>query len=447
MSSVPLLRNIGAICLGLYFALAVNGQEPAPRKWVLSIGNSSYKFLPRVTSAAQDAKAVGAAFESIGFSVVEKEDLDHASLKSVIEKEFLPALQPGDTAAFYFSGYGLQVDGDNYLLPSGYNPKDKDDIAGQAYSVTRLTGLLQTKKISLTLVILDACRALPAPDPHSTRAGLASMDTGPGTVFALSNTPDMPVRGDASHYAQAIADMVQKPGLTPEQIFQAVSDKVKGDSNGAQVPFFVNMTAEIYLLPPKPVSLPKPVSPNPVSEVTPVAVPASAPAEKPPVATSPHRYYYLDPSSANPEALEFVRQRMQTKVKGLGYGGATSGYELDGPRSPIRLKSGQPQQFLVNRSETGTALNDKAFGELYLLSVKSKTRELMLGGAASFGSKRWVAAAIPVTISTYGSDVLKIVTAEPLPPGEYAFIAPDNWGAAPTQYKIADLFCFGVDPR
>ena len=138
---------------------------------------------------------------------------------------------------------------------------------------------------------------------------------------------------------------------------------------------------------------------------------------------------------------------MHTKLKALGYGGATSSYELDGTRSPIRLKSGQPQQFLVNRSDTGTALNDKAFGELYALSVKSKTRELDVGGAASFGARKWGAAAIPVTISAYGLDVLKIVVAEPLPPGEYAFIAPDNWGAAPTQYKIGDLFCFGVDPK
>ena len=101
----------------------------------------------------------------------------------------------------------------------------------------------------------------------------------------------------------------------------------------------------------------------------------------------------------------------------------------------------------MNRNAAGTGLADGAFGQLWALSVKSKTRELKLGSAPPFGASVSELATIPVRMATISPGVLKIVPAAPLPPGEYAFLAPNSWGGVPpTKDKIGEFFCFGVDP-
>src|SRR5262245_23552 len=66
--------------------------------------------------AVNDARAVASTFVSLGFEVVRAENVERGTFNSEWQK-FLDKLSPDDTAAIYFSGHGVEIEGLNFLLP------------------------------------------------------------------------------------------------------------------------------------------------------------------------------------------------------------------------------------------------------------------------------------------------------------------------------------------
>src|SRR6516162_1784952 len=96
---------------------------PAPagggqKRIALVVGNSGYQTGPLKT-AANDAGLIAQTLQAAGFDVVGARDLDEDSLRSAFRDFVEKASGSGpDTVAFvYFSGYGLQLEGENYLVP------------------------------------------------------------------------------------------------------------------------------------------------------------------------------------------------------------------------------------------------------------------------------------------------------------------------------------------
>jgi uncharacterized caspase-like protein len=68
------------------------------------------------------------------------------------------AFQPGTVALFYFAGHGVQIDGDNYLIPTDYNGKDESDVTYGSRSASWIQEKLDKTGAQLKMLILDACR-------------------------------------------------------------------------------------------------------------------------------------------------------------------------------------------------------------------------------------------------------------------------------------------------
>ena len=99
-----------------------------PRRQVaLVVGNSSYKASP-LNNPKNDATDVGARLRQLGFDVYVQLDSDRKHMATAVEK-FVGKLGPGDVGVFYFSGHGLQVEGENYLVPVDFEGStDAGDI-------------------------------------------------------------------------------------------------------------------------------------------------------------------------------------------------------------------------------------------------------------------------------------------------------------------------------
>lgn len=104
--------------------------------------------------------------------------------------------------------------------------------------------------------------------------------------------------------------------------------------------------------------------------------------------------------------------------------------ELKGERSPIRIKSGQKQEFIVQLAN-GVDPNKYSLNQF---KVKNGKRQVVLTKAMLLGAKSEVNT-IFFNVSKYGSRSYKIVPAETLPPGEYGFNPSES----------DDVFCFGID--
>jgi hypothetical protein len=111
-----------AICLIAWIAVLAGVGAPAAhaeRRLALSVGIDVYDNLPAVEQlqkAVNDARAMGAALRELGFETAVEENLAKVPFARAWQR-FLNLLEPGDTAALFFAGHGVEIGGLNYLLP------------------------------------------------------------------------------------------------------------------------------------------------------------------------------------------------------------------------------------------------------------------------------------------------------------------------------------------
>jgi uncharacterized caspase-like protein len=97
------------------------------RKQALVIGNASYPRSP-LKNPVNDALAMQATLQSLGFQVVMKENLDFQGMESTID-DFISHLTAESFAFVYFSGHGAQVNSENYLLPVDFHGSSEADVS------------------------------------------------------------------------------------------------------------------------------------------------------------------------------------------------------------------------------------------------------------------------------------------------------------------------------
>src|SRR5690349_23629303 len=92
--------------------------EPMEKRIALVIGNAGYQA-GALPTPANDAGLIAQTLQAAGFDVVGARDLDQDSLRHAFRDFVDKATTSGpDTVAFiYLSGYGLQLEGENYFVP------------------------------------------------------------------------------------------------------------------------------------------------------------------------------------------------------------------------------------------------------------------------------------------------------------------------------------------
>jgi len=160
------------------------------RRVALVIGNAAYQYTAPLRNPANDAQDIARVLTALQFQVVLKTD---ATLDTMADAIFAfgERLKGGGVGLFYYSGHGLQVKGENYLIPVDANVVREDDIKRKTYSARDILDKMDEAKSHLNLVFLDACRNNPF--PRSVKAvsrGLAGMHAPSGTVLVFATNPD-----------------------------------------------------------------------------------------------------------------------------------------------------------------------------------------------------------------------------------------------------------------
>ena len=86
-----------------------------PQRRALVIGNKDYSRQP-LLNPANDATDLAASLRDLGFQVKLGLNLDRPALDRTIH-EYADSVQEGDTALFFFSGHGMEVEG-KYRRPT-----------------------------------------------------------------------------------------------------------------------------------------------------------------------------------------------------------------------------------------------------------------------------------------------------------------------------------------
>jgi uncharacterized caspase-like protein len=83
----------------------------------LVIGNANYPDASTpLSTTIKDVRTLAEEFRRTGFAVDLKENVGKADMKGAMDA-FTGEIHPGMTALFYFSGYGVQVARQTYLIP------------------------------------------------------------------------------------------------------------------------------------------------------------------------------------------------------------------------------------------------------------------------------------------------------------------------------------------
>ncbi|MBR0718198.1 caspase family protein [Bradyrhizobium liaoningense] len=216
----------------------------AENRLALVIGQSAYKSVPALPNPANDAKAMTELLSASGFQVVSASDLSQNELRAKVG-EFASevAAKGADTVALvFYAGHGLQVDGENFLIPVDVDPKREADIAVQAVRLNDILNTLNSVPTRMRIVLLDACRNNPFPTLKTAGNGLAIVDakTGvPGTFVSFSTSPGAEAEdgsGANSPYTTALLTAAKDPAPI-EETFKRVRVAVNKVTDGRQTPW------------------------------------------------------------------------------------------------------------------------------------------------------------------------------------------------------------------
>ena len=237
-------RLAAAVALVLVLFGAMNiatAAVPEPRV-ALVIGNSAYADAP-LANPANDARLMAETLRGLGFNVIERVDANQREMKLAIFElgDRLEAAGKDAVGLFYYAGHGVQVEGQNYLIPLNAEIERERHVAIEAVGASWVLGQMEFAGNRVNFVILDACRNNPMTRSfRSQLRGLAKMNAPTGSLVAYSTGPgDVAVDGDGANspYTLALSRVMQTPGLPAEKVFKLVRDAVREETKGKQTPW------------------------------------------------------------------------------------------------------------------------------------------------------------------------------------------------------------------
>jgi hypothetical protein len=210
------------------------------------VGVARYDNLPidkQLKSAVHDADGVSAMLTQIGFEVMEQTNLTRRDFSDKWQN-VLDTFTKDDTFVLYFSGHGVQIDGQNYLLPRDIPFVQfgrQAQLQREAISLNELLNDLSSGNRAhpkQSVVILDACRDNPFIPPGYkgtvARGGLAKLPEPEGVFViysAASNSTALErlSSNDQAKYSvftRALLPLMKQTDLTIQQLSSRLRNEV-----------------------------------------------------------------------------------------------------------------------------------------------------------------------------------------------------------------------------
>ena len=223
-------------------------------KHALIVGNDAYRRSP-LNNAVNDANAMRGTLQEMGFSVETLTDVDYPTFDRAIDL-FVERLGRNDIGLFYYAGHGVQVDGENYLIPVDFDRAKVAKVKYQAVPADLIRERMESSGARLSILILDACRDNPFSGNRSVGPGLAQMATGIGTFIAFSTAPgqtaaDNPTAGNGL-FTHHLIRTLETPGLSIDEVFNDVRRMVYQESDGRQIPWTASSLIGSFFFRPAP---------------------------------------------------------------------------------------------------------------------------------------------------------------------------------------------------
>lgn len=196
------------------FVFLVASTTQAAKRIGLVIGNDNYAHVPVLEKARSDARAIAQALSGVGFDVTSVLDADRSQMNRAIST-FVGKLQPGDTAFVFFAGHGVEIAGQNFLLPVNIEASEnanQDFVKSESIGLSNVLARVQNTGARITLMFIDACRDNPFKNTAGRSIGgsrgLARITAPEGTFVVFS-----------AGAGQQALDRLKGPDSNPNSVF------------------------------------------------------------------------------------------------------------------------------------------------------------------------------------------------------------------------------------
>jgi uncharacterized caspase-like protein len=250
-----LLKNLLCIATLLcsQWAHAQSTDKPEQRLALL-IGNASYRLDP-LQNPVNDVRLVAQSLRAVGFEVMVLENANlEVTLKTV--NEFSKKLEQNKgVGVFYYAGHGVQLDGENYLVPIDGSMEREEEVRARSLSAQEVLQKMRRARNRLNLIFLDACRNDPfIKSSRSAGQGLARMDASLGMLISYATAPGSVAedgKGVNSTFSKHLAATLREPGLRIEDVLKRVRTAVRAETKGRQITWDNSaIEGDFYFLPP-----------------------------------------------------------------------------------------------------------------------------------------------------------------------------------------------------
>jgi len=196
----------------------------------------------RLANPVNDARDMAATLREFGFEVLSGENQNRRQMEDLI-REFGRKIRGGGVGMFYFAGHGVQVGGNNYLIPIGAVINGEAEVKYEAVDVGFALAQMEEARNRLNIVVLDACRNNPFERSFrslSQSRGLASIEASVGTLIAYATAPGRTASDGSGRnglYTKELLTAMRSPGLKLEDVFKRTRAEVRRQSNNQQIPW------------------------------------------------------------------------------------------------------------------------------------------------------------------------------------------------------------------
>jgi uncharacterized caspase-like protein len=222
------------------------------QRLALVIGNAAYAHASELANPRNDASAIAGALKELDFKVALGTDLGRDQMEDILIR-FGGDIRDADAALFFFAGHGLQVKGQNYLIPIDAEIKEELHLRRRTFSLTEILETMEQRARN-TLMFLDACRDNPFTRSYLSnlsdeqrarslvRSGLAgvTLEANRSSFIAFATSPDtVAFDGTDLHspFTQGLLQHIRTPNISISDIMIEVRNSVLKATNGRQRPW------------------------------------------------------------------------------------------------------------------------------------------------------------------------------------------------------------------
>lgn len=218
----------------------------------LVIGNSNYQNAVQLTNPGNDAQSMAQLLNQAGFEVIAATDLTQNDMVKVVQdfSDKVAARGPNTVAMVYYAGHGVQLEGENYLIPVDAKVSSPAELVADSVRLVDVMATLEAIPSRVRIVVLDACRNNPFPSVVDATRGLAIVDAPNGSIVGYSTAPGTEAQDGIdghSPYTSAFLRLAREPNLPIEKLFKRVRLEVNHSTEGEQTPWeSSSLTSEFY---------------------------------------------------------------------------------------------------------------------------------------------------------------------------------------------------------